>query len=339
MAKVLEQRDGIEVSVETGVGHLLKVDEPKGRNARVEINADHLGQPVVGWVDTADSALYAFARAACAEGYRVEYRVVVHRKRDVDPALPLESIPSTERFRELEWLDRAGGIVAGALTSAERASSAAPAPPAPAPTNGAPAAPGAPALVCGLCDGSLTDGSPVRTVEGVRQHVECPPQGTDPATPPPRPPDAGQADRPAGPRIAEARPWEFYNSDNSLNPGSYAYGAAEGMVLLANDLLLARAKTAADAGGEFVAPSAGQIRSLSVRLIRAADRAQAALRDDGHVSRMAASHSRCRAAVRASLAVYPVPWGRPADYDQWELDLAAHAGILLALTVELVEGE
>lgn len=350
MAKVLEVRDGVEVSVETGTGHIATLGDPAGkRNAKVEIKADHLDLLVACWVDT-KGPLYDVVRAAFADGRRVDYRVVVKRKRNQPTDVPLDKVLGLNRIRDLEALTLAAGAAPSTPTTPPQAPPAgSPAPPtAPSPPPAATGPAAVASAACGLCDGPVNDNRPLRRVAGVLQHVECPAQGSttpDDAPPPAPAPDVNHGpstvtDGKRGPRVAEARPWEYYNSDGSLNVGSYAYGAAEGMVLLANDLLLARARTVATTeGGGFQPPTEGQVRSLARRLLRAADRAQATLRDDGHVSRMAASHSRSRAAVRAALDVYPVPWGQPDAYDPWELALAAHAGILLRLTVDLVDPE
>lgn len=142
-----------------------------------------------------------------------------------------------------------------------------------------------------------------------------------------------------GPRVAEAKPWEPYNSDGSRNLGSYEVGAAERMVLLAHDLLVTRARrVTADTGEPFTPPPPGQVHSLARRLLAAADNAQARVRSDGRTDRMDGSHSRCRAAVRAGLEVYPVPWGAsPEELKEWVEQLSTHAALLVGIAVALVE--
>lgn len=144
-----------------------------------------------------------------------------------------------------------------------------------------------------------------------------------------------------GPRVAEGRPWEEFNSDGSLNLGSYAVGAAEGMVLLAHDLLREHASVDTPDFGGFpppnpAAPTPGQIKALARRLLEAADRAQAGVRDDGRFDRMDHSHVRARAAIRAAVQVHPVPWGQVEAYDEWVDAMAGYAKVLLRATVELV---
>lgn len=376
MAKLAELREGVEVSVESGIGHVLRVEEPKGRNARVAIKAEHLDIEVTGWVDTANRDLYERVVKACEGGFRVSYRVVIQRKRTQPKECPLAEIPTTQRVRDLEAIDRVGGTVPAGTpqTAATPGPVAAPAPAPPSGLQEPPSDPTGP--VCGLCWRPMTDGSPVRKVSGLLQHVDCPPapEESTPATPDATPanteppaaapgdasPPPGDDPSPADPhddttpaepsappaeptpdpprptfRVMEGRPWEFANSDGTLNLGSYAFQAAEGIVLLAQEQLLERARRAE---GQFVAPKVPQIRRLARLLLKAADNAQAALRSDGQVVRMASSHSRARSAVRASLAIYPVPTGAtPEELEDWVVELGGHAAHLLQLSVDLID--
>lgn len=371
MAKALEVRQGVEVSVETGLGNVTKVDPPKGRNAHVTIEAPHLKNPVMSWVDTSDLKLYNRVLEACEQGYRIGYSIVVHRKRDQPTDVPLDQIPNTQRVRDLEEVTRVAGQTPTSTADQPAATPApvsAPGPEAPPPVAQPVPAAGVPS--CGQCGRALTDGLPVRRLHGVLQHVECPgvvagplqvtdePQvatatvtdagdvATPDASPAPggdaSPPDPASTEPPAEarrpqPRVQEGRPWEYANSDGSLNLGSYAVQAAEGVVLLAQEQLLERARRVE---GPFVVPSIGQINALARRLLRAADLVQASIREDGHVVRMASSHSRARSAIRASLAIHPVPVGASAaDVDAWVEALAHHASCLLHLTIDLIDPE
>lgn len=350
MAKVLEARPEGEVSIETGVGWIDKIEPPKGRNAHVIIRAEHLRIEVKGWCDTTDTDLWTRVQEAHAAGARVTYRVVVKRRRGVDAAIPFADLPRDDKMRDLEDLRPFTG------DAAPPAAASGPAQAAPGPVE-APAAPPAPKLtpatICAVCDrpaGNL----PTRVLDGRPQHVACPgmPATADDEALPTTPAEAGAGEVAAppqgrvvdgrrGPRIQEAKPWEPYNSDGSLNLGSYAFTAAEGQVLLAHELLLARADAVAKAEGHpFAPPTEGQIRGLARRLLQAADRTQAAVRTDHHAMRMDASHSRARSAVRTALEVHPVPWGAAGDeLDRWVEDLAAYAAILLQVSVSLVDRE
>lgn len=140
-------------------------------------------------------------------------------------------------------------------------------------------------------------------------------------------------------RVAEGRPWEPYNSDGSLNIGSYEVGAAVGTVEWAHDLLVRHHRDeATETGVPFVSPPAGQVRALARRILRAADIAQALLRADGNVDRMAASHTRARGAIRSVMYGLPVPWGAPEDeIDDWVRQLGSAAAVLLRVAVTLNE--
>lgn len=139
-----------------------------------------------------------------------------------------------------------------------------------------------------------------------------------------------------GPRVMEGKPWEANNSDGSLNLGSYAVQAAEGMALLAQDLLVARWR----AGDDEVPPTQGKIRALARRLLIAADRAQAAARADGHADRMDNSHTRARSAVRAGLMIHPVPFGASeAEQTEWLDALSTYASEFLATVLTLIDRE
>ena len=158
---------------------------------------------------------------------------------------------------------------------------------------------------------------------------------SDAAAPGPTPPA-----RPAGrgPKIAEGRPWETYNADGTLNLGSYAAGAAAGTIHLAYKLLAARAADVAADTGAADPPTPAKVRSLASSLLAAADTAQAAVRSDGRVDRMANSHTRARGMVRVALDAHPVPFAHYVDESaKWEAALARAATALLTLTAQLTE--
>lgn len=184
----------------------------------------------------------------------------------------------------------------------------------------------------------------MRRYEGGYAHVACiegrpfedapseghaPPHGEAPDEPVP----------PRRPRVAEARPWEPFNSDGSLNLGSYAMLATVGMVELAHRLAAERTAKVLAETGVSGSVSMAQVKSLARTLLEAADQVQAANREDGHVDRMDSSHTRSRGAVRESLWVFPVPWGAsPEDQAAWLGKLTAHATGLVRIAVELHTG-
>ncbi|MCA1844475.1 MAG: hypothetical protein LC792_15055 [Actinobacteria bacterium] len=145
MARDAAVIDGVQCVVETGYGHVTKVEHTEGkRNARVVIDAEHLAKPVAGWADSHDTTLMDAISAARADGARVSYRIVVRRKPSIDPALPFESVTAFDRIRDLVGLRPAIGSdqaqappTPTAPVSGDRAPAAAPDedpfPPAPAP--------------------------------------------------------------------------------------------------------------------------------------------------------------------------------------------------------------
>lgn len=475
MAQSLQQTPTGEIRVETGFGRVTLVRLEGGRrNARVEVDAEHLKLPIVAWVDS-HGPLWAHVGECHDLGVRVAYRVEVHRKANVDQAVPLDEVPNTDKVRDLADLhavDAAGRPLQArapdrpALEAPDRPAAAAAPPPAALPpgpvidvTEAAPAAeleagdpgppeparrPAPPAAantgpVCVGCRGPLAGHAARRGPAGGFVHdptcpdpgpaaavevpaVEWPAAGrpaeaalararaaqaaadrtlADPALvarvqvadladpnltevhpgwaagegyvcrvdgcgagsepagdrltktelldhlrthiaevpaadlPDPTPP-AGPSGR--GPKIAEGRPWETYNGDGTLNLGSYAAGAAAGTIHLAYKLLAARAADVAADTGAADPPTPAKVRSLASSLLAAADTAQAAVRSDGRVDRMANSHTRARGMVRVALDAHPVPFAHYVDESaKWEAALARAATALLTLTAELTE--
>ena len=95
-----EDRGAGEVRVEEGEGRLGTVDKSRGRNWQLLIDADHLREPVTGWLDSTNGELAQWA----VEGARVSYRICVHRKRNVDPGPGIRDVAPREKVREVEWL-------------------------------------------------------------------------------------------------------------------------------------------------------------------------------------------------------------------------------------------
>lgn len=318
---------------ETGFGHVTKVEHTEGkRNARVEIKAEHLAQPVSGWVDTFDSGTWPAVQRAQAEGLRVAYAVDVVRKRNVDPGVEFDKLDRNDKVRELAHFALVNGsnapiedgVELGWLTAAGR---------------------------------QATEQRHQHRTNGTGEARQEPqdgrnaPPAADEEPPAPPPPDdepqggtSGNGPRPAmrgrrGPRIEEAKPWEPFNTDGSVNLGSYAITASLGMAELAYELIMERNRTeAARSGSELQPPPWPQVKGLARKLLDAADRAQAELRSDGRVDRMDNSHTRARGAVRSALDVYPVPWGAaPDDVAAWVDVLAHHATELIRIAVALVD--
>jgi hypothetical protein len=210
-------------------------------------------------------------------------------------------------------------------------------------------------IVCPLCGHPSNGTGPVyRHSSGRYAHRVCPvgrPAGAAQAAPEaPASAPAPVADQPApagspdpqlgkGPLVAEGKPWEHYNSDNSLNLGSDAILASVSMTDLAVDLLDAHLAEMGESGP----PAAAAIKALADLLLLAADRTQAIVRADHHFNRGDRSHTRARGMVRIALRYHPVPW-RQADESQaelgarrqaWLADLVDYASMLLQTAVDL----
>lgn len=312
-----------EVRVETGRGIIEKIEGDR-RNRLVKIKATHadLRHPVQGWLDTLAEAAWAFAQEAQARRIEVDYRIEVHRKASVDETIPLDQLANTDKVRDLVELTPVGA------TSSDATRSTSPAPAIKCPVE-----------ECQL--GPFTSRAELDAHVAADHRQPAPVDAENPAaeadSEPATTPPAARGRR--GPRVEEARPWEAYNTDGSLNLGSYAVTASLGYTELAYELALAKARTDLVLnGGTLVAPSWPMVRGLARALLTAADRTQKATRADGHVDRMDASHTRARGAVRAALDAYPVPWGATAEERAaWVDQLADVATNLLRIGVELVD--
>lgn len=149
-------------------------------------------------------------------------------------------------------------------------------------------------------------------------------------------PPAVPLPQPRGPRVAEGRPWEKYNSDGSVNMGSYGMQANTACVNWAQRLVIERVRALAGETGAQAHIDPAQVRSLARTLLTASDRIQANTREDGHIDRMDNSHTRARSALAAALHVYPVPFGADDEVKgKWLDDVAAWAVMLINMAVEL----
>lgn len=266
-----------QVRVETGTGLVAEVaPTPGGRNAKITIRATHanLQDPVVGWADMSDSAVWPTCQQAADGHFEIEYRIEVKRKPSADKATPIADLAKRDKIRELAAIARKGEL-------------------------------------------SHTDTTPPASA--------APDEPTAPPAEEPPPPRRG-------PRVEEGRPWELYNTDRSLNLGSYSYRGTVEMVELAHELTVAHDAELVEAG-EF---NLRKVEGLAKTLLEVADHVQAETRADGHVDRMDASHRRARYAVRSALVLHPVPWGADADTRKaWADRLANHATGILHISLNL----
>lgn len=329
MARNIITWEGAEAVEETGVGTVTEVDASRGRNARVAIDADHLTIPVGGWADTHDEALAPlFADPELLKGERVRYRVVTHRKRNVDPATPIADLERTAKVRDLIELEvltpeREQALEAARQAQAERT-------PQPAGNGAAPPARDTHTAPERVSAGHAQDGPPMPPPPDDAQAPPAPPHPAADAAPvsPDRnaPPPSGTTDdrSPA----SEAKPWERLNSDGRLNLGSYAVMAAVSMTHHALEAL-------ADAGADT---SPARVEVLADYLLSAADKVQASITHDGRVDRMATSHTRARGAILTALYVHPVPIGKGrVEVAEWWGELVTMATGLLEVAVGLTE--
>lgn len=373
MALTRRQDPGGEVELDTGFGHIVKLEAPKsgGRNAVMEIKAEHLDRfPLGGKVDTKNVTLWEAVQALAASGARVAYVLRIERKHGIDPTIPFDQLRSSEKRgdpsdkqREWEFVGPAGvgTTVAPAAALPTQAAVPAPAPvtvpasappPAPAPIARAEApAQGSPRIfpqaddgppVCPLCGKALAGGGPIRKHQATGRfaHLEPCLKDTQPAAAGQAAPEAGPvptSPNRSGPRLAEARPWErtLPNTD-TLNLGSYAIKASADMVFLAKRLL----REYMVARGMPLPPSPDSIKRLAARLLMAADRCQELFRPDGHFDRNDNSHNRARDAVKEALIDFPVPFEGPpealqAERDQWVCQLAQYAAELVRAAIAL----
>lgn len=97
-----------EVREEAAEGAVVTGWEPPApgrRNGRVTIQAPQLRNPTGASVDSFDEALVAQVDEAHRSGRPVSYVIHVERKRTVDPAIPIEQVPTGDRVRMLVTLN------------------------------------------------------------------------------------------------------------------------------------------------------------------------------------------------------------------------------------------
>jgi hypothetical protein len=139
-----------------------------------------------------------------------------------------------------------------------------------------------------------------------------------------------------GARVEEGKAWEEFNSDGSVNIGSFRMQANLAGVNWAQRLLVERARIVAGETGTPAAIDPGQLRSLARELLELSDRIQASIRADGRSNRMDNSHTRARSALSTALHVYPVPFGADEEVKvRWREEVVAWAVLCLRMALEL----
>lgn len=310
-----------EHKVETGVGIIKEIDR-RERNLGIKIAAEGLRQPVTGWVDlvACPRDMPALIGTAHEEGRQIRYRIVVRRKDIVDKAVPFAELTIDQKVRDMVEVV----FAAGAGTT-----------PTPPPVqNEAPDDSGAP----------VTAPNPENGLQ-----AEAPGDAD-------APPDTPRPQARRGVKVQESKPWEEWNTDGSVNTGSYAYQAALTIVDTAHGLILrhladqydkASAAYAAHeatqphgagrAGAQVSAPpvpappTMARVGALAKKLLAVADAVQATMRADGKVDRMDNSHARARAALATALKAFPPPFDQSQDeaaVAEWVETLTARAADL-----------
>lgn len=350
-----------ECMVEIGRGSIRSVDEGD-RNSRVEIGADHLNDPIHGYIDMTDFTLWAQVATIRANFGRCRYRIVVRRQAEVHPSIAWTKFTEAQqkkRIRDLVMLAPETADVAAPAAPPAPAAQAPVAPPAPA-AQAAPAVASAPApvatttlfpqpaggtIVCPLC-GHPTTGPVFKHSSGRFAHKTCPTTAPDPDPAPaaePVPADTGDDGPPPDlgrhPRVEENKPWQRTNTDGSINLGSFAIQASLSMVELAVELLSTHLADVGEPGP----PAPASVSALAGLLLAAADRTQQIVRADHHFDRSDNSHTRARGAVRIALKLFPVPFREadesPADLghrrEVWVTSLVDYASMLIQAAVTL----
>lgn len=322
----VDETTGAEIRIETGTGHIEKLNHGE-RNVQVVVRSDNakMRMPVTGWADGNDDALVQALEAAEASGARIAYRIVVHRKGNVSATIPLAAVGNMDKVRD---------FVSFTLE-----------------TSGAPPAGDSHTAHAETMDQRFNGGSDTEPgtadVEDYERQVAGEPARREPTPADTTGPDASGPQvgdtKPAakGPKVQEEKPWEAFNSDGSLNPGSYAFDSAQRAVAHAGRLYRMYLKDAAfedDAPDPHAAPDVGRMRVVAGYLLNCAEQAQAAVRQDGHHDRMAASFTRALHAVIDASYVYPPPFAARGDVDAikaWRDDLAGYAAAMMHAAADL----
>ena len=259
-----------EVWVEKGVGKIVNLTVPKGVNARLEIKTEGFDHPQYGWTRT-DDPLYPKIVEAYESKADIQYRIESQRKREIDRALPIAPL------REDMALAKKNTNKIFAALNGEH------------------------------------------TLEAVTDPNEDPaPNGRISAigkTPAPAPAESAPAPQQnnngsSAPRrnleVEEEPPWAEFNSDNTVNFGSYSMQAAVGAELFARKQLMANGEQ----------PDFDRVLSVATSLLDIADKLQAYFTGKTR-ARKKGSHTRVRSVVYDTVEnFYPVP-APDANHDEW----------------------
>jgi hypothetical protein len=108
VAKIeLRTPEGAPVQVETGVGRIVALIEKGTRNVQVHIDADHLREPVTGWVDK-QGPMWPRVQWAKTNDAKIWYRVDLKRHRKATEAIdtPLQQLEKNSKTRDVVRIER-----------------------------------------------------------------------------------------------------------------------------------------------------------------------------------------------------------------------------------------
>lgn len=259
-----------EVWVEKGVGKIVNLTVPKGVNARLEIKTEGFDHPQYGWTRT-DDPLYPKIVEAYESKADIQYRIESQRKREIDRSLPIAPL------REDMALAKKNTNKIFAALNGEHTLEAVTDP--------------------------AEDPAPNGRISAI---------GKAPAAAPAETPQAPQQNNngSSAPRrnleVEEEPPWAEFNSDGTVNFGSYSMQAAVGAELFVRKQLTANGEQ----------PDFNRVLSVAVSLLEIADKLQAYFTGKTR-ARKKGSHTRVRSVVYDTVEnFYPIP-ATDANHDEW----------------------
>lgn len=278
-----------EVWVEKGVGKIVNITVPKGSNARLEIKTEGFEHPQYGWTRT-DDPLYPKIVEAYESKADIQYRIESQRKRDIDRSLPIAPLRADMALAKKNTNKIFAALNGDKTLEAVTVFSEDPAPNGRIPAVEAPAAPPASAPAA---DSTQNSGN-----SAPRRNFE----------------------------VEEEPPWAEFNSDGTVNFGSYSMQAAVGAELFVRKQLVA-------AGAS---PSSDDVLTHATNLLEIADKLQAYFTGKTR-SRKKGSHTRVRSIVYDTVEnFYPLPT-KGENLEEWTKNVGRLSMERLKVIIELFE--